>query len=76
MTREQVKALIAAKLEGPKPRQRADATAIKFRGKSGVMKVFVERGQLDFTIKGLTPEALEEAKGLIEKAMAGQMPTS
>ncbi len=76
MTRDQVKALIAAKLEGPKPRQRADATAIKFRGKSGVMKVFIERGQLDFTIKGLSREALEEAQGLIEKAMAGQMPLS
>lgn len=72
LSKTQVQSLIKSKLEGPKTRQRAESSNISYSGAKGVIKVFPSRGQLDLSMKGLTPAACEELKSLIEKACSGQ----
>lgn len=72
MSKTQVQALIKSKLEGPKTRQRAESSSISYAGAKGIIKVFPARGQLDLSMKGLSPAKCEELKSLIEKACSGQ----
>ena len=74
LSRDQTKALIAAKLQGPKSRLRPETIVVKFGVKTGTVKLFPTRGQLDFSIKGLTPGELADVKERVEKALAGQLP--
>lgn len=67
LSSEQAKTLIAAKLKGPKTRIRPESVQVKYGDSKGTLKVFPSRGQLDFSIKGLLPEALTELQDRIEK---------
>lgn len=76
LSREKVKTLIADKLQGPKSRLRAETKPIKFGDHTGALKIFRSRGQVDFSIKGLSPEKTDELRDLIERALSGQFPLS
>lgn len=73
MSVRDVKAEIAAKLAGPKQRERSEATSVKFGDAKGVIKLFESRGQLDFSIKGVPPEKLPALKATIEAVCAGRL---
>lgn len=70
----QAQSLIQSKLTGPKNRTRGDSATVKYGDKSGVIKTFEGRGQLDFSIKGLDPAKLRELREGIEKLCTGQLP--
>lgn len=74
LSREKVKALMAAKVDGPKSRQRAEATTVRYGEKTGTMKVFASRGQIEVSFRGLDARQLAEVQSLIQKALAGQLP--
>jgi ParB family chromosome partitioning protein len=73
MSVKDLKAEIGSKLAGPKPRQRSEATNVKFGDAKGVIKLFEARGQLDFSIKGLSAEKLPALKAHIEAICAGKI---
>jgi ParB family chromosome partitioning protein len=74
LSKSQAQALIQSKLEGKQSRQRADSTTVRLGECKGLIKVFPSRGQLDFTIKGLDPQTLDQLKDSIEKVCSGQLP--
>lgn len=73
MGRAQVKALIDNKLQGPRTRERAESTVIKYGENKGTLKVFPSRGQLDLSFKDLPLNKVEELKTRIEQMLAGQL---
>jgi ParB family transcriptional regulator, chromosome partitioning protein len=74
LTVSQIEQIVQAKLAGPKTRARAEATPVKFGTASGSIKTFEQRGQLDFSIRGLDGDRLNKLKALIEDVCAGRRP--
>lgn len=68
----QAASLIKSKLNGKQSRTRGAVVAVKFGDKQGVIKTFIARGQLDFTIKSLSPEKLQELSEAIQRVCSGQ----
>jgi ParB family chromosome partitioning protein len=71
LSKTQTQALVAAKIKGPKSRQSAVSSVVRFGNQNGKIKVFPSRGQVQFTIDGLNQEQVEEVRERIEKALAG-----
>jgi ParB family chromosome partitioning protein len=68
--RNQVKALVDSKLEGPKQRMRAEAMPVKYGEVKGVLKVFPARGQLELSFNGLPMELVNKLKERVEQMLA------
>lgn len=73
MSRPQVMALINSKLKGPKTRDRAESSNVKYGDAKGTLKVFPSRGQIDLSFKGLPATKVEELRLRIEQMLAGQL---
>jgi ParB family chromosome partitioning protein len=73
LSRNQVGAIIANKLEGIRSRERAVSSPVTYGESEGVLKVFPSRGQIDLSFRGLEPEKVHQLKVLIEQMLAGQM---
>lgn len=70
--KEQSKNLITSKIQGKQSRLRADVTSIKYGSSKGTLKVFIERGQVDLSFKGLSETGVEELRALIERMLTEQ----
>jgi len=73
LSKLQTQALISVKLKGPKKRNSSVSSVVRYGEKSGTIKVFPSRGQLDFSIKDLSAEQVEDLQERIVKALSGQM---
>lgn len=73
LNRDQVIALIKEKAQGPKTRERADSEVVKYGETRGTLKVFLSRGQIDLSFKGLPQAKVVELRELIEQMLEGQL---
>jgi ParB family chromosome partitioning protein len=71
MGRNQVKAFIDSKLQGPKQRVRSEAFPVKYGQVKGTLKVFPSRGELALAFTGLNEEQVHELKTKVEKMLQG-----
>jgi len=62
----QAKSLIRGRLAGPKPRAKAQSRAINFQGAKGVLKIFESKRQIDFSLKNVPGDRLDEIRRKIE----------
>lgn len=58
----QVQELVKSKLEGPKQRERSAVHQFQYPGGKGQIKLFVRKGQLDMTMKGLKEDEMNHLK--------------
>lgn len=71
LSAKQTKELVAARIEGPKARAKAETTAVRYGSGLGTLKVFSAKGQLDLTIKGVETTKIEDLRKKIEALFAG-----
>lgn len=63
---KQVQALVASRLAGPRARDKSETRSVSFGGAKGTLKVFEKKRQIDFSIKGLSDEKLQELRARLE----------
>lgn len=73
MSVKEIEDQVKARSEGPRTRDRADAIKVRFGEANGAIKVFASRGQLDFSIRGLPADKLDQLKAHIEAVCAGRV---
>lgn len=71
---KQARDLVQSRLEGPKQRQKAETTAVRYGNGLGTLKVFATKGQLDLTIKNVDPGKIGELKAKLEQLFAEKAP--
>ncbi|WP_119155390.1 ParB/RepB/Spo0J family partition protein [Caldimonas tepidiphila] len=67
MTRQQVRALIESRLQGPQRRVRSEIRELRLGAAKGQLKVVEERGQLEFSIRALPAEDLQRLVAAVER---------
>ena len=72
LSKRKVEELIAKRLQGPQKRAKAESTPVKYGGGKGDLKIFVDRGQIDLSLRGLSEIEIERLKQTLEKALSGQ----
>ncbi|UUZ66191.1 hypothetical protein LP417_34725 (plasmid) [Polaromonas sp. P1-6] len=73
LNRDQVIALVKEKEQGPKTRERAESEVVRYGDTKGTLKVFLSRGQIDLSFKGLPEAKVVELRELIEQMLEGQL---
>lgn len=71
--KKETKALVSARLDGPKSRETPMTNDVRFGERVGKVKVFPERGEFQLSFNGLTKAQLEDVKQRVEKALTGQL---
>lgn len=74
LSKRKVEELINRRLQGPQKRAQAESTPVKYGSGKGDLKIFVERGQLDLSLRGLSEDEIGRLKQALEKTLLGQMP--
>ena len=69
---KQTRDLVQSRLDGPKARQKAETSAVRYGAGLGTLKVFASKGQLDLSIKGVEPAMVDELRLKIEQLFAKQ----
>ena len=69
---KQTRDLVQSRLDGPKARQKAETTPVRYGSGLGTLKVFASKGQLDLSIKGVEQAKVEELRLKIEQLFAKQ----
>lgn len=70
MNRTEVDRLIERRLGVPKQRARADQQKIKCFGKDGLFKTFPSKGQIEFSVSGLSAEQMSQIEALLKSLVA------
>lgn len=73
LSKVETRALIAAKLDGPKTRESALSNDVRYSDKVGKIKVFPERGEFQLLLNGLNQAQLDDVKARVERALSNQM---
>ena len=66
LTTKQTIELVESKLRGPKPRRRSDTWPVTYSRARGQLKVFQDRGEVQLSMRGLSPEELAAVQRKIE----------
>lgn len=66
---KKMRELFESRLVGPKPRTQATSIAVKFGSADGAIKVYKSRGQVEFSIKGVPEDRLQDLAERIQKAI-------
>ncbi|HBJ83885.1 MAG TPA: hypothetical protein DDZ88_08460 [Verrucomicrobiales bacterium] len=73
LNRAQIIALVKARQEGPKTRERGAAIPLDFGAQKGVVKLFGKKGQIDLSINGFAEDDLPEVRAVLIKALEDHM---
>jgi len=66
LTLKQTIDLVASKLRGPKPRHRPNTWPIAYANARGHLKVFADRGEVHFSLRGLSPDEMADMQRKLE----------
>jgi len=76
LNKPQAVALVKSRLHGPKHRERSSVHQLQYAGGKGHIKLFVRKGQLDMTMKGLKEDEMNSLKqqiaALVDSFMASR----
>jgi ParB family chromosome partitioning protein len=67
LTTQQTISLVTAKLSGPKQRRRSDTWPVTYSNARGQLKVFQDRGEVQFHLRGLNDAELAKVQRQIEE---------
>jgi ParB family chromosome partitioning protein len=76
LNRQQTVELINARIKGPKTRLRGESTNVVYHGCRGQIKVVPQRGELSFSLKGLSVGDIEDLKTKLQSVLSEQPPVS
>jgi ParB family transcriptional regulator, chromosome partitioning protein len=67
---KKMRELFESRMVGPKPRTQPTSITVKFGAADGSIKVYRSRGQVEFSIKGVPEDRLQELTERIQKAIS------
>jgi ParB family chromosome partitioning protein len=73
LNRAQITALVKARKDGPKSRERASSMPLDFGAQKGSLKTFGKKGQIELSLSGIAEDELPEVRDVLLHALQEHM---